>query len=451
MKNNMQIIKEEFSRILELHKNAGYKTIVTEQNTSSNVTNIQSFLKTVDGGKYKSLLGTSGPNKDGVDGQYGPKTTKAVIEFQKDNGLKGQEGIVGQETSKAMNSKGGNNIQSTISNKSSLENKIDNKPQTIKFKGCPKITSSSNIEGVKEYIDLIKSKSGGIVPTDAYFKLNFNVSTIAGNLATKGIPDRVACEIALVRLRPKYRDKYEIIVDSINKLLYLLDKKGEFIYKTYIITGYNKQSDDAKTIARALETWDESATRLGFKYVEGKGYVDVTGKNRNYDPEIIYADTDANKVRFLPKGIYATSKELKSDSDYAGGSNNVLSLFKDGNELAQAIHGYYLEKPRTEALALAKQVLSSNGTDPKVNQQFLDAVSKNKINLSQSYGCINIPYEALNYLKKYMTNAYVFNIGEGDNNYLVMNGENYFDKTLNSTACPSPQSLGAEPVQTGIV
>jgi len=46
-------------------------------------------------------LGEFGPNKDGVDGKFGPKTKKAVKEFQKDHGLK-VDGIIGIETATAL-------------------------------------------------------------------------------------------------------------------------------------------------------------------------------------------------------------------------------------------------------------------------------------------------------------------------------------------------------------
>jgi peptidoglycan hydrolase-like protein with peptidoglycan-binding domain len=46
---------------------------------------------------YSALLGTSGPNNDGVDGQIGPNTTAAIKKFQLDNGLKA-DGILGPNT-----------------------------------------------------------------------------------------------------------------------------------------------------------------------------------------------------------------------------------------------------------------------------------------------------------------------------------------------------------------
>jgi hypothetical protein len=43
-----------------------------------------------------------------------------------------------------------------------------------------------------------------------------------------------------------------------------------------------------------------------------------------------------------------------------------------------------------------------------------------------------------------MTDAYVFNMSESGENYLVDNAKNFFDKSMDSPFCPSPQSLGAK-------
>jgi len=48
-------------------------------------------------------LGTFGPNKDGIDGKFGPKTQEAVMSFQKDHGLT-QDGIIGINTATALSS-----------------------------------------------------------------------------------------------------------------------------------------------------------------------------------------------------------------------------------------------------------------------------------------------------------------------------------------------------------
>ena len=63
-------------------------------NGTNEIAQLQLFLK--DHG-YANYLGNTGPNKDGVDGIYGPKTTLAVKAFQKANAL-AQDGIVGYGT-----------------------------------------------------------------------------------------------------------------------------------------------------------------------------------------------------------------------------------------------------------------------------------------------------------------------------------------------------------------
>ena len=50
---------------------------------------------------YAKLLGTTGPNGDGVDGKFGKNTRNAVKSYQKDNGIK-QTGNVGPITSKSL-------------------------------------------------------------------------------------------------------------------------------------------------------------------------------------------------------------------------------------------------------------------------------------------------------------------------------------------------------------
>lgn len=57
---------------------------------------VQAALK-AKGGEYASLLGTSGPNGDGVDGLYGENTKAAIKKFQADNGIQ-QTGFVGPLT-----------------------------------------------------------------------------------------------------------------------------------------------------------------------------------------------------------------------------------------------------------------------------------------------------------------------------------------------------------------
>jgi hypothetical protein len=61
------------------------------------VIEIQKMLK-----KLGYDLGTSGPNKDGIDGNYGMNTSVSVIEFQNEYNLSEPDGIVGDKTLKKL-------------------------------------------------------------------------------------------------------------------------------------------------------------------------------------------------------------------------------------------------------------------------------------------------------------------------------------------------------------
>ncbi len=386
----------------------------------------------------------------GVDGKFGRNTRAAVIKYQKDNGIK-QTGNVGPLTGGKLgvqpltSGKPSTQTQTktTPKTKTSPVTKQQTQKQTPTTTGCQVIgPNTTGITDLKNMVALYKKT----YPTvETYGFINRMMNRFAESYKSQGIPQRSACELALIHIRPGYKDKNAFIVDTLNKLLYLYNNKGQFIAKTDMISGKNKQSVDPKVIAKSLMTWDEQTNKLGFKWVAGKGYVDQTGKNRKYDNELVYADTDKSKTRFFPKGIYTTGTGLTNDAEYAGKSQNILSLYDGNKELVQAIHGYYIEQPRTEALKKAAQVLSSPN-DKRVSKEFMDLVSNKEVNLSQSYGCINVPENFVPYLRKYGPNSYVFNMGEDKQNYLVQNTENYFEKMQNSESCPSPQSLGAIPV-----
>ena len=72
-----------------------YETAIFEAEDPT-IKAIQTALK-AKGSQYATLLGTSGPNKDGVDGQAGAKTTAAIKKFQQDNGIQ-PTGFVGKQT-----------------------------------------------------------------------------------------------------------------------------------------------------------------------------------------------------------------------------------------------------------------------------------------------------------------------------------------------------------------
>ena len=307
---------------------------------------------------------------------------------------------------------------------------------------CPTINGAStqiyDIQAIYNYYVKKLNKTGNSVWT--YINQQINEKALNYNKSIKD--DRISCQIALNCVRPLNRNFNLIVVDTLQQLIYLFDPNGNFIAKDAIISGKNKQSTDPKTIATALLTWEEAAQKNGFKWVSGKGYVDQTGKNRKYDHEIIYDWVDKTKTRFTPPGVYGLGNK-QSDNEYAGGTDNLISLMKGNKELTQAIHGYYIEQPRIQALKAARNYLGDI-TNPEAKKQFQDAVSSGKLNLDMSYGCINLSVPFLNILKKYWDSAKVFVVSESSTNYMVNNPVNYFDKNMNSQSCPSPQALGAD-------
>jgi len=83
---------------------------------------VQSALKNL-GQPYAGLLGTSGPNGDGVDGKFGRNTRAAVIKYQKDNGIK-QTGNVGPLTGGKLG------VQPLTSGKPSTQTQTKTTPKT---------------------------------------------------------------------------------------------------------------------------------------------------------------------------------------------------------------------------------------------------------------------------------------------------------------------------------
>ena len=87
-----QIIKEELNSLL-------VEAVLRRGSRGAEVQQLQQQLKDFGFGSY---LGTSGPNKDGVDGRFGGGTKKAVEAFQRDANLE-DDGIVGKNTTNALN------------------------------------------------------------------------------------------------------------------------------------------------------------------------------------------------------------------------------------------------------------------------------------------------------------------------------------------------------------
>ena len=309
---------------------------------------------------------------------------------------------------------------------------------------CPKITNTSNLERFDT-----KNKTQSQLND-----INATINRYSVEYTNQGIPTRISCQAALNKIRPGFKDKNLIIVDSREHLIYIYDKNNKFIAKDVVITGAHSQSQESQKIASAFVTIEEWITKQGYTQIKPidvfkyKGaligdWVDSKGNlmNKQKMEDLGYDMLTKMGTRFLPKGIYGTT-DTKTDSHYTGGENNIVHIKKGDKIISQAIHGYFKEESRTVALNAAKKLLS-DPTNPSVSKEFLKAANLKQINLSHSYGCINVPERMVPYLEKYIADSYVFNIGEDQNNYLVQNSETFFKK-MEEPFCPSPQSFGAE-------
>ena len=261
---------------------------------------------------------------------------------------------------------------------------------------------------------------------------------------------RAACEISLVQIRPNYKDKNLFVIDGLNNFIYLFDKDSNFVISGEILKGQTKQSEDAAKIAKALVSYKERVKSLGLVW-DGYKYVKKDNPKKTYSEEevfdIILKKAKDENSAFLPAGIYSTSDKLVDKSNYYGGSKNLLPLkTTTGESLTQAIHGYVKTAERTNAMSIAEKLIG-DPRNPKLTDEFLNAL-KDGLNLNLSYGCINVSANFLPYLQKYGPSSYVFNLFETEDNYLVNNTMDYFNKMLTIPQCVSPEKLGAINIST---
>jgi len=430
MKNLFTINEEEKNRILNLHETATKRHYLREQKVGS---------------ENNSIINTD------HDNAYDYKFENGKYYFKgKDNTEYGDKYPDWREAKADI----------SITN---IKKVFDNEPDPIKKPKTPikktvvpikkpKTPIKKTVVPIKKPKTPIKKTSQNFCPAIPSSKgvdpsKMGQYQSIGGSLISKGVPQRSACEISYVKIRPKFNNKSFFVVDTKDNNIYLFNKQGEFVAKSYTIDGLNAQSQDAKSIAKALWSWDEYTKASGFEW-DGttQKYKDKTSKGRIYNNDLIYDYIDKNKSRFFPKGIYSIDK-LKSDNDYVGGDDNIFNVTTlDGKVLSNAIHGFYNEPPRVRAMQQLKKAMGSHSspTDKNIPDEFIKTVEQylGTSKFNKSYGCINLPTDFLTIAKPYAVGSMVFVIGETDSNYLVQNDKFFGDMGGDSQQCPNPESLG---------
>lgn len=437
----MELLKHcvHFNKFFEI-----YESILFEDSDKS-VLAVQAALKTKNNGKYAALLGTSGPNGDGVDGVYGPKTKAAIIAFQKDNGIQ-QTGFVGPKTApllgvQQMNSHYRQTKDAADSSASAQPTEAPKQNQAVPQTGCPSVKTSPYLRDFGQEVTYWKNWLNGpqgkaIANKDPYAYIDQLVANDAKIYRSMNIEPRAACQVALIGLRPIFQTKHIFIVDSKVKMVYLFAppaSKGatrKLIAKDAILSGKNRQVNDAVSIAKAFETYEEVAKRLGYPYDATKHFYKDPATGEDADSKI-WAEFDKTKTRFMPAGVYTSDNaENWYDPEYAGPKDkiNVLSLKNwEGKAVSQALHGYYKEIPRDRAMSQIQQIIKDPNNQSQVND-FLNRVSSGNLNLNFSYGCINLTPRFLEKARPYFNDSVVFSMAEYDTNYLVQNTEDFFNK-----------------------
>ena len=276
---------------------------------------------------------------------------------------------------------------------------------------------------VYDYDQIINSYSAITNSSDInviFKKINEDINTNSLQYKTAGIPDRISCQMAFVKLRPQFLDKKTIVTDSINQLIYLFDENSNFLAKDPLISGRNKQNKDLKFIADM--TFEEKKEYLTNKF-----------------KKVPTNDQIMDLASFLNPGVYQAGTSV-TDKSYAGSGTNINYLTKvsDGKLVGPAIHGVKPTSQRLLALKNATTQIGSNSETPKVSGKYLQNVNSYKLELSS--GCLNLNKEFIDKYSLTIENSFLFNISEDKENYYV---NNFNPLITDPTKCYSPKSLGA--------
>ena len=425
MKNLFIINEEEKNRILNLHETATKRHYLSEKQTTENVIRITEsdlkktikkvFLreddealpetKNIPLGKVEAVqqaLVDAGYNigPTGVDGVFGKNTRSAVLKYQKDNGIK-QTGNVGPITAGKLR------VQQLTSIKPS-----QSQTRTATTQKKDTVNKKVKKEKISEY---------KFTP-----RIDFEL---------KYIIDR------------DLDDKPFFIYDPKDNLLYFFNKSEGFftppmlVDYTSVVDGADVQQQDAEPFT--YQDWCKvSGLDITPKLctdTKAKTFEACMSRGKNKDPQFdsktktcsygaSYGSLIKIAKRFLPKGIYSVS-HLGRDEGYVGSGKNKFSLKSSDGAAAAAIHGIPNLGPRLTASKDLELLLKKDISSGKVPQEYLEA-TKQIAKANQSFGCIGVPAKFIENPKvqKLAKGARVFVMGQSNQDFLVQNSSEFFDK-----------------------
>lgn len=264
------------------------------------------------------------------------------------------------------------------------------------------ITESNNYScqlhsGITYYNTIIGSYNGDLN------KAKEDLNSIANELKTK-VPERIACQAALNKIRPDFKGRNLIILDQVNNTAYIFDKENNYISSTWIISGRDTPNKE----------WEE------FVKLDYDGRVQYLKDNKE-----ITNDSEARELAikqpgaaYLSPAIYSGTKG-ETHKGYEGDDKvNLFRLFDlFGVQQTQAVHG-------TAGYSKRKTAQSDASKYETGDLKF----DSSKLNLSS--GCINIPGDFIENNRKYLSDAFYFAIGFDNENYLVKSENVVGDKCV---------------------
>lgn len=247
--------------------------------------------------------------------------------------------------------------------------------------GCTFTSKSSDIS---DYNELLKMYNND------FNKISNDMTTIA-NEFMKSVPDlklRSACQAALNKIRPNYKNKKFIIIDQLKNTAYFFDKDGNYTTGSWVITGRDKPN----------EKWKEFAGSTLEKRTQMSGG----------DEKKAISQPGAS---FIPPDVYKSAEQAYTVGGYQGTGQNMVFMYndKDNTEVTQALHGTAEKYPerlknqeRASKIPLSKDL-------PK------------DLNLNLSSGCINFPGTFIDKYLEIFKDSFIFVMKSDEKDYFVFN------------------------------
>lgn len=340
-------------------------------------------------------LGTYGPKRDGVDGDFG-KTSKTALKS-----VVGNENMDLTNFQKLFNtiSKNKNNLSKLLVYGKSLKKNVNN----LKIEKTP----------------LGGEESSQITVISQGRKFNVAVKNVVKNAP------RINQELAFINARTEYIGVPFFICDPKNNLVLAFDEDHNLIDYSQSIAGQSKQSEKIFT----YKEWCELSQGIYDKVYgckDAKLYKNAkTEEEKQKVPEANFQYTILkNKgLAYTPKGILQVRAQryMSGYSGQKGIPNSINLQTGEGENLGAAIHALAMAGDRPQIDSQLKKYLSKEKEFGTIPQEYYDVVNT-LLGADQSAGCFNVDPKFVqnpSVLRIAVPGTPVFVMGDTDSNYLV--------------------------------